>query len=66
MSPSKAIEINPNEAIYYYNRGWGYKNLGEKQKAKESWSKAAELYKKQGKTRQYQRTINQIKQLDSD
>ncbi|MDJ0719776.1 MAG: tetratricopeptide repeat protein [Prochloraceae cyanobacterium] len=63
---NKAIESDSNYVYAYFNRGLVYKILGRKDLARESWQKAAELYKKEGKTEKYQITMDQIKSLDSD
>jgi len=47
----------------YSNRGSAYSDLGDKQKAIRDFQKAAELYKQQGKTSDYQDALNRIKKL---
>lgn len=39
----KAIEINPNLAVAYYNRGNAYDRRGETDKAEADFKKAKEL-----------------------
>lgn len=40
---SKAIELAPNDAVAYYNRGIVYKSLGQHEKAIKDYDKAIEL-----------------------
>ena len=60
---NRAIQIKPDYAHAYYNLGQSYRKLGEKQKALESYQKAAELYKKQGDTENYQDALERISAL---
>lgn len=60
---NKAIALDPQNADAYYNSGLVYIILGEKEKAKESWLIAAELYHKQDRAEKYQNTIKLIEQL---
>ena len=39
----KAIELDPNFALAYYNRGITYRELGKEEEAKEDFKKAQEL-----------------------
>ena len=39
----KAIELDPNDAAAYYNRGHSYSDLGQYQRAIEDFDKAIEL-----------------------
>lgn len=59
---SKALEINSSDASSYYSRGNAYSQLGQKQKAIKDYQKAAELYQKQGKTKEYQDALDRIKE----
>ncbi|NES22582.1 MAG: tetratricopeptide repeat protein [Symploca sp. SIO3E6] len=47
---NQAIKINPEYALAYYNRGYTYSKLGNKQKVIQDFKKAAKLYAKQGNT----------------
>jgi tetratricopeptide (TPR) repeat protein len=58
-----ALKINPNLAQAYYNRGVVRDDLGDKQGAIADWQKAAELFRQQGNTQLYQKTLEAIKQL---
>ena len=61
---SKVIELNPDYANAYYNRGNTHKSLKDNQAVVNDYKKAANLYKQQGKTDDYQDAINQIKKLE--
>jgi tetratricopeptide (TPR) repeat protein len=60
---NRAIELKPDLADAYYNRGniWG--DLGEGKRAIEDFQRAADLYQQQGKSEDYQDALNQIKKL---
>ena len=60
---NKAIQIDPDYAPAYYNRGNSYSYLGQKQKAIQDFQKAADLYQKQGDTKDYQDALERIKKL---
>ena len=59
----QAIKLQPNIAAAYINRGFAHSALGNKQSAILDYQKAAELYKTEGKTQDYQDTLNLIKKL---
>ncbi|MGL5063405.1 MAG: tetratricopeptide repeat protein [Microcoleus sp.] len=59
----RAIEINPNYSDAYYNRARVRNFLGDKNGAISDFQKAADLYQKDGKTKDYQDAINHIKTL---
>jgi Flp pilus assembly protein TadD len=40
---NKAIELKPDDAIAYENRGWAYEEKGDVQKAIENYREAAKL-----------------------
>jgi tetratricopeptide (TPR) repeat protein len=58
-----AIKINPNNSDAYYNRGIAKSALGKKEDAKVDYKKSAALYLQQGKKKDYQDALNQIKRL---
>ena len=60
---NKAIELNPDDAPGYYNRGLINKKQGDKTKAIQDFTKAAELYQKQGNTEWNQNALNRIREL---
>ena len=39
----KAIQLDPEHAIAYFNRGWAYHELGQASKVQEDWDKARSL-----------------------
>ena len=57
----QAIKLKPDYANAYYNRGLAHRSLKNPQKAKQDFQKAADLYQKQGKTKDYQDAIDQLK-----
>ncbi|MCY7384356.1 MAG: tetratricopeptide repeat protein [Microcoleus sp. CAN_BIN18] len=59
----RAIQLNPNYADAYKNRGNLKSTLDDKQSAIEDYQKAADLYKQQGKTSDEQYAVNQVKKL---
>ncbi len=61
---TQAIKINPNYGNAYYNRGLAHSNLGDRQAAIEDFRKSADLYKQQGKEKEYQDALNRIKQFE--
>ena len=59
----QAIVINPNLAQAYYNRGNAKYNLVQKQAAIIDLTKAAELFRQQGKMDLYEQTIKLIQKI---
>ena len=56
---NRAIQLNPNYAKAYYNRGLlKYYKLNNSQGAFVDMNQAAKLYQQQGKTQNYQKTID--------
>lgn len=62
---NQAIKLDPESAVSYYNRGLAQRGLGQKQAAIADFQKAAKLYQENNKTEEYQRTLNQLKELQS-
>ncbi len=60
---TQAIAINPNLAEAYTNRGIVYYNLGDINKARENFQRAAELFLTQGRTADYERAIRLLNSL---
>lgn len=60
---SRAISINPAYVEAYTQRGFAYYRLGNRQGAIDNYVAAAELYRQQGKDRDYLETVVKIKQL---
>lgn len=58
-----AIEIDPNNPWSYHNRGLSYYMLGDKQKARADWEKAAKLYRQLINQPGYEQMINYINNL---
>ena len=61
---TQAIRINSNYALAYRNRGLVYRELRDINKAREDLQRAAELYRNQGNTFAYQKTIEAIRALN--
>ncbi|MEG3936722.1 MULTISPECIES: tetratricopeptide repeat protein [unclassified Microcoleus] len=60
----RAIQLNPNLAAAYSNRGAAKSAINDKQSAIEDYQKAADLYKQQGNTGiWYQRAVDNMKKL---
>jgi serine protease Do len=57
----QAVQLEPTFAGGYYNQGIAYLRSGSPRESYESFKKAAELYKAQGKTEQYRATLEQMK-----
>jgi len=60
---TKVIELDPANANAYYSRGLHNRSLGETEAAIADFKKAADLYKQQGQTAQYEQALNQLSQL---
>jgi Flp pilus assembly protein TadD len=56
----KSIDINPEDATVYSLRGYVYFLSGNKRQAKEDLQVSADLYQKQGDTKNYIKTIRMI------
>ncbi|MCY7337282.1 MAG: tetratricopeptide repeat-containing serine protease family protein [Chamaesiphon sp.] len=63
LQHSSANTLNRSDAEVYTRRGFAYYRLGNPQAAIDSYLTAAELYRKQGKDRDYLDTVQKIKQL---
>ena len=59
----RAIEINPNHGHAYYNRARVREFLEDKPGAIADYNKAAELYEKDGNTKDYQDAIKHLQML---
>lgn len=57
---TKAIQINPQFAYAYKNRGINFSDLKDYQAAIKDFTKASELFKKQGNQEEYQRTLEAL------
>ena len=60
---TQAIHIDPNYAYAYYARGNARSKLGDKQNAIDDFETAANIYKRQGKTEDYQTAMDKITHL---
>jgi serine/threonine protein kinase len=60
---SQAIQLNPKYAKAYYNRGYARYKSGDKQGAIKDYRLAANLFKAQGKTKDYQDAMDAIQAL---
>jgi tetratricopeptide (TPR) repeat protein len=63
---TQAIKIDPNYANAYYGRGLARSDLGNNQSAIDDFETAANIYKRQGKTEDYQTAMDRIKYLKDD
>jgi tetratricopeptide (TPR) repeat protein len=61
----RTIGLDPNYAFAYNNRGLAKYQLGKKQDAIADYQKAADLFKKQNKTTDYEKVLNQIQKLSA-
>ena len=59
----QALKLKPEFVEAYFNRGNIRSNLKDKKGAIEDYQKAADLYQTQGKMKDYQDILNQIKKL---
>ena len=60
---TQAITLDPHYAEAYTNRGFARNAQGDKTRAIEDLRKAADLYQQQGKTSDYQRALDRIKEF---
>ncbi|WP_414588642.1 caspase, EACC1-associated type [Scytonema sp. PCC 10023] len=61
---NQVISLDSDFVYAYYNRASARKSLGDKQGAIADYRKAADLYQKQGKTKNYQDALDKIKALE--
>ena len=61
---NKTIELDPQDAAAYYNRGVTYGNLGEYQKAIDDYYQAGTLYLKQNNKTRAMECISSMKKID--
>jgi serine/threonine protein kinase/tetratricopeptide (TPR) repeat protein len=59
----RAIALDPSYANAYYNRGDAHEENGSKTLALQDFRKAASLYQQQGRTEDYQDTLERIQDL---
>jgi tetratricopeptide (TPR) repeat protein len=59
----RAIALKPDYASSYYNRGIAKSNLGDRKNAIDDFNKAAELFKKQENTKDYQDALDRANKL---
>jgi S1-C subfamily serine protease len=60
---NRAITLNPNYAETYTSRGLAYYSIGNKQSAMNDYLTAAEIYRKQGKSREYLEAVRRVRDL---
>jgi tetratricopeptide (TPR) repeat protein len=60
---NRAIALNRSDAEAYSRRGFAHYRLGNRKHAIDSYITAAELYRRQGKDRDYLETVEKIRQL---
>jgi tetratricopeptide (TPR) repeat protein len=61
---NQAIGISPNYALAYNNRGLIHSSLNDKQSAIADFRRAANLYKQQGRDKDYRDVLNRIQRID--
>lgn len=62
---NQALQINPNDATTYFNRGSLYILIRDYKKANEDLQLAANLFFKEGKTMLHQQALRQMKLIRS-
>lgn len=62
---SQALEINPDHAPAYYNRGLAYTLLEEMQNAVSDYQKAASIYCEQEDWKNYQEVLNNLQKIQT-
>lgn len=62
---NQALKLDGENANAYYNRGLAHAALEKSTEAIADFQKAADIYKKQGKTQDYQDAMNRITELQS-
>lgn len=60
---NRAIALNPSSAEAYTRRGFAYYQSGNRKGAIDNYIVAAELYRRQGKDRDYLETVEKLKQV---
>ncbi|TRU19375.1 MAG: tetratricopeptide repeat protein [Microcystis aeruginosa Ma_MB_S_20031200_S102] len=61
---NQAINIKPDYALAYYNRGNAKYDLGDKQGAIADYNQAAQLYSQQDNMEMYLKALDNIKNLE--
>jgi S1-C subfamily serine protease len=61
---TQAIRLNPKTTFAYYNRGLIRNALGDKQGAIADYQKAADLFKAQGNEKNYQMSLENLRQIN--
>jgi tetratricopeptide (TPR) repeat protein len=61
---NQAINIKPDYALAYNNRGNAKYDLGDKQGAIADYNQAAQLYSQQGNMEKYRKALDRIKNLE--
>jgi tetratricopeptide (TPR) repeat protein len=60
---NKSLLLDPNYADAYFDRANAYSSQGEREKAIADYKKSAELYQKKGNTKNYQKALQELKNL---
>ena len=63
---NKSIDLKPDFALAYSNRGYAYRDLYGEQEALLDWRFAAKLFKEQGNITKYQSTMRSIDRIYDD
>lgn len=62
---SQILEIDSQNTLAYYNRGFVHEKLGNKLQAIADFKQAANLYQQQGNQEDYQEALQRIEKLSS-
>lgn len=63
---TQAIQINPQDALAYYNRGITYYKLGNLSQTRQDWEQAAALYKQQNNISRYRHVQEALAFLETE
>ena len=62
---TRVLEIDSQNSLAYYSRGYVYERLGNKTQAIADFKQAATLFQQQGNLKDYQEALQQIEKLNS-
>ncbi|MFN5953061.1 MAG: tetratricopeptide repeat protein [Dolichospermum sp.] len=61
---TQAIKIDPKDALAFWNRGVARSDLGQKRRAIKDFQTAADIFEREGKEKDYQDTMQQIREIN--